>query len=291
MTVLSHAVHVGFASSTSLLLADPSVDQVAVCYKGAPSGGGGALFLIESGAALNSVFCGVGLFLTASGTALTGGPSKFISVSHSKAALVSSFLEGQKGLRLHNSVHSAKGRKQPHNPHSQSEKGTVTTGTTGGEGGTHKERSKEFPTRSTSETGQVTSKSSLHDRSSQIPLISTLYFSPPPLFSHFYFPLLRFPYLSCPFLSSLRSTSSRSQLLRKFFSCMAWCSLSRSPSSLGNAPLSSDILFFWRCSIIFLHHETSHLKLFPKRFAFLPGDPSCCPQFSSFFCCQHHTGT
>ena len=59
-----------------------------------PSGGGGALLRIHSGAAVKGELCGVGLLLTESGTAFTGGPSIFISVSHSKATLASRFLDG-----------------------------------------------------------------------------------------------------------------------------------------------------------------------------------------------------
>ena len=88
--------------------------QVADCCKGVPSGGGGDLVLIDSGVALKSVLCGAGLFLTASGTALTGGPSIFVSVSHSKATLASRFLERQK---IRGSTNS----------HSQAEKTTSLT--------------------------------------------------------------------------------------------------------------------------------------------------------------------
>ena len=70
--------------------------QVAVCCQGVPSGGGGALLRTHSGTALQGELCGVGLFLTASGTALTGGPSIFLSVSHTEATLASCFLERER---------------------------------------------------------------------------------------------------------------------------------------------------------------------------------------------------
>ena len=47
-------------------------------------------------------------------------------------------------------------------------------------------------------------------------------------------------------LSSLPSTSSLSQLLRKFSSCMALYYLTTSPSSFGYAPLSCSIFFVAR---------------------------------------------
>ena len=72
-----------------------------MCCKGVPSGRAGALLRIHSGTVLVGDPCGVGLQLTDSDTALTGGPSIFIFVSHSKATLVSRFLE-RRGLRLDN---------------------------------------------------------------------------------------------------------------------------------------------------------------------------------------------
>ena len=131
-----------------------------------------------------------------------------------------------------------------HSP-SKSEKTTTLE-----KGTAHTEKPKESPTLSTSEM-----------ELKYLLLISTLSFLPTPPFSHFCFLLVQ-PPRSAFFLSSSASTSSRSQLLRKFSSCMAWYSRSKSPSSLGKAPLSSSILFLVK------------LKLFLESFAFLPGDPS-----------------
>ena len=82
--------------------------HVAVCCKSVPSGGGGALLPIHSGTALKSELCGVGLFPTDSGTALTGGPSMFISVSHSKATLGSRFLERELTIRIEKTTSQTK---------------------------------------------------------------------------------------------------------------------------------------------------------------------------------------
>ena len=78
--------------------------QVAVCCKGVPSGGSGDLLLKDFGPTLKSVHCGVGMFLTDSGTPLTGRPSIFISVSHSQATLASRFLERRENT-LANQIH------------------------------------------------------------------------------------------------------------------------------------------------------------------------------------------
>ena len=122
--------------------------HVAVCCKSVPSSGGGALLPIHSGTALKSELCGVGLFPTDSGTALTGGPSIFISVSHSKATLASRFLEREKTHNpnrennLTNQIH-IRDRNSHHRHRRKRSKRT--------------QRSKEFPTLSNSDTGQRTS--------------------------------------------------------------------------------------------------------------------------------------
>ena len=70
--------------------------SVLSCMAKTPRQTFGALLLIHSGIAVKGELCGVGLFLTAFGTALTGGPSIFISVSRSKATLASRFLKGER---------------------------------------------------------------------------------------------------------------------------------------------------------------------------------------------------
>ena len=58
---------------------DGGPGHVAVCSNGVPSCAGGALFPKPEGTGLYGAVCGVGLSLTASGTALTGGlPCSFL---------------------------------------------------------------------------------------------------------------------------------------------------------------------------------------------------------------------
>ena len=77
----------------------------------------------------------------------------------------------------------------------------------------------------------------------QILFISSFSLSPPPLF---------------PTLASSRLASSSPPLLGQ-------------SSSILQHSLFDDV------PTSFLHHDTFHLKLFPKPFAFLPGDPSFLP--------------
>ena len=131
LSVRSRAFHGGFASipscrrcwsstsisSTSTGGSFGEPNHVAVCCKGVvPSGGAGAMLRIHSGAALKGELCGVGLHVTDSGTALTGGPSIFISVSPSKATLASFCLKREK--------------KVCGSPNSQSDSDTTTSQTT-----------------------------------------------------------------------------------------------------------------------------------------------------------------
>ena len=58
--------------------ADGGTGHVGRSRSGVPSGGGGALLLTHSSTALNGALCGMGLFLTASGTALTCGLSTLV---------------------------------------------------------------------------------------------------------------------------------------------------------------------------------------------------------------------
>ena len=66
--------------------------------------------------AFKGELCGVGLFLTALGTALTGDPSIFISVSRCKATLASRFLKGERICGSTNS--QPESEKTTYNPHS-----------------------------------------------------------------------------------------------------------------------------------------------------------------------------
>ena len=76
-------------------------------------------FAYNSGTALKSALCGVGL-LTDSGTALTGGPSICISVSHSNATQASRFLEKEFAPEQ---IHNPNQKKPSHHqPHSQTRK-------------------------------------------------------------------------------------------------------------------------------------------------------------------------
>ena len=82
--------------------------------------------------------------------------------------------------------------------------------------------------------------------------------------------------------SIIISRSSLSQLLRKFSSCMALYAQVKSLSSLGNAPLSSNILFLAMSHELF-RHETYNCKVFPEPFALLPcGSSLLSFNFSSF---------
>ena len=101
MSVHSRAFHEGFASFTSIssTSAGGSVGgpgYVAMCCNDVPSDGGAARDLTHLGTALKSALCGVGLFLTVSGTALAGGALIFIFASHSSATLASRLLEKEK---------------------------------------------------------------------------------------------------------------------------------------------------------------------------------------------------
>ena len=87
MSVRSRAFHGGFASIPSCRRCWSSLSTSGDGADGGPShmclflsGADGALFLTHSGTAFKSTLCTVGLFLTTSGTALTGDPSTFILV-------------------------------------------------------------------------------------------------------------------------------------------------------------------------------------------------------------------
>ena len=79
------------------------------------------MILTHFGTAFKSELCGVGLFLTAFCTALTGGPSIFTVASHSSATLASRFLERRRGLRFNKFTVRVR-EKQPHKPHSHPRK-------------------------------------------------------------------------------------------------------------------------------------------------------------------------
>ena len=94
--------HVSALPPLHLLPAGGSVggpDHDAVCCKGVPSGGSGALPRIHYGAALTGELCGVGLLTTDSDTALAGGPSILPSLPHSKATRCA-FSGAREGLRF-----------------------------------------------------------------------------------------------------------------------------------------------------------------------------------------------
>ena len=77
-----------------------------------------------------------------------------------------------------------------------------------------------------------------------------------------------------------------SRQLNKCSSCVALYSLTMSPSSSGNAPLSCNISP-WRLFQTFLRHESSHVKLVPQYSAAFPCDPSYFsfnPQASCLLC-------
>ena len=243
--------------------------HVAVCCKSVPSGGGGALLPVHSGTALKSELCGAGLFPTDSGTALTGGPSIFISVSHSKATLASRFLERKLTIRIEKTTSQTK---------FTSETGTVTTGTDGGEASAHKDprNSQHSPTqkrdrghrtlsRQTIQTDSFTASLDLFLFSLHLPLPTSTF-----LFLRFRVHLLSFFSFTLHILPQPTA--------EKFSSCMAWYSRSKAPS-LGKVfypPTFSFLAIFHTRS--FLHYETSHLKLSPEAFsALLPGDPSFSP--------------
>ena len=82
--------------------------------------------LTNSGTALKGALCDVGLFLTASGTALTGGPSIFILAlfhcrHNTKAPQAPRFPEKEKGLR-HRKIPTENSKTEPQgNPTEQQE--------------------------------------------------------------------------------------------------------------------------------------------------------------------------
>ena len=142
------------------------------------------------------------------------------------------------------------------------EKRIVTTSTDRGTTSTHTETSKEFPILSTSEMGQTSSETSPRD------MIHTNSFDlkPFPFSLHLSFPTLAFilfGFLVQPLLFLLFTFHILPQPTaeKKLSSCIAQYSLSRSPSSLGKAPLSSSIPLC-HVPLSFLRHDTSHLKHF-----------------------------
>ena len=143
-----------------------------------------------------------------------------------------------------------------------SEKRAVTTST-------HTQRrTQEFPLLSTSESGQRTSKTLLDTRSKQILLVSTLSLSPSTSLFPFFFPLLWLPCSRSPFLLLFLphppAANCRESFLQGAHLRLFWANILCLPT------FSS-----WQGSTaLFLSHETTHLKLFPKPIAFLPVDPS-----------------
>ena len=76
------------------------------------------------------------------------------------------FSDGSKGLRLNK--FTIRVRESNLTIHIRIRERTVTTSTTGGKASRHREKHKEFPTRSTSETGQRNSNTLVEKRSGQI---------------------------------------------------------------------------------------------------------------------------
>ena len=239
--------------------------NVAVCRKGVSSCGGGALLLIHSGTAFKGELCGVGLFLT-------GDPSIFISVSRSKATLASRFLKGERVCGSTNS--QPESEKTTSQSTFASEKGTITTSTTGGEAGRHREKPKEFPTRSTSEKGQRNSNTLVDKRTGQIH--SLLKSNRSRFSSTSLFLLLLSSSLASLFILLLYLPHPPEKVFLVHGSVFTEqvSVFSGQGSSVFQLSICGEFPY------LFLRHETSHLKLFPKPFALVPGDTSLPFEFS-----------